>query len=68
MARSKKQSRALAIKLSQERRAGKLVPPPPKGRYSEQTRQRAMHDLEVGREHLREQKKRRTKRSASGRR
>jgi hypothetical protein len=44
-----KQSRALAIKLSRERREGKQVPAPPKGRYSEKTRKRAKHDLEVGR-------------------
>jgi hypothetical protein len=58
-----KQAQALAIKLSRERRAGKKIPPPPKGRYSEETRERAMHDLEVGRRH----RKRRVKRSkASG--
>jgi hypothetical protein len=44
-----KQSRALAIKLSRERREGKHVPMPPKGRYSDKTRKRAKHDLEVGR-------------------
>lgn len=46
-----KQAQALAIKLSRERRAGtRLVPAPPKGRYSEQTRRRALKDLAVGRE------------------
>jgi hypothetical protein len=54
-----KQSQALAIKLSRERRAGKAVPPPPKGRYSEATRKRAEHDLEVGRR----RRKRRSKRT-----
>ena len=44
-----KQAQALAIKLSRERRAGKYVPPPPKGRYSERTRLRAIRDLQVGR-------------------
>lgn len=68
MARSKKQARALAIKLSRERRAGKLVPAPPEGRVSDQTRKRALHDLEIGREHLRALRKRRKKRSSSARR
>jgi hypothetical protein len=49
MAKSK-QAQALAIKLSRERRAGKEVPPPPKGQYSEQTRKRALRDLEAGRQ------------------
>ena len=49
MAKSK-QAQALAIKLSRERRAGENIPPPPRGRYSEQTRQKAIRDLEVGRE------------------
>jgi hypothetical protein len=53
-----KQARALAIALSRERRAGKSVPPPPKGRYSEKTRQRAKHDLEVGRAKKRRSRKR----------
>lgn len=44
-----KQAQALAIKLSRERRSGKYIAPPPKGRYSEEARQRAIHDLEVGR-------------------
>lgn len=45
-----KQAQALAIKLSRERRAGKYVPPPPKGQYSERARQRAVRDLQVGRQ------------------
>jgi hypothetical protein len=44
-----RQARALAIKLSRQRRAGEEIPPPPRGRFSEGTRQRAMRDLEVGR-------------------
>ena len=55
MAGSKKQAQALAIKLSRERRAGKKVPPPPKGRYTEKSRQRALRDLKVG-----QRRKRRT--------
>jgi hypothetical protein len=54
MARGK-QAQALAIKLSRERREGKLVPPPPKGRYPESTRRRALRDLEVGRRRVRRQ-------------
>ena len=50
MAESKKQSQALAIKLSRERRSGKEVPVPPRGRYSEKTRRRALRDLEAGRQ------------------
>jgi hypothetical protein len=49
MTKSKKQAQGLAIKLSKERRAGKLVPPPPKGRYSEKSRQKAIRDLPAGR-------------------
>ncbi len=49
MAKSKKQAQALAIKLSRERRAGKRVPAPPKGRSSKETRRRAQRDLEIGR-------------------
>ena len=46
-----KQPQALAIKLSRERRAGtRLVPAPAKGRYSEQTRKRALKDLAAGRQ------------------
>jgi hypothetical protein len=48
MAKSK-QAQALAIKLSRERRSGKEVPAPPKGQYSERTRQRAIRDLQTGR-------------------
>jgi hypothetical protein len=44
-----RQSRALAIKLSRDRRSGKAVPPPPKGKYSERTRQRALKDIADGR-------------------
>ena len=50
-----KQAQALAIKLSRERRTGKEVPPPPKGRYSERTRKQAVRDLQVGRERRRQQ-------------
>jgi len=50
MATTKKQPQALAIKLSRERRAGKEIPPPPKGKYSEKTRQKALRDLTVGRQ------------------
>lgn len=35
MAKTRKQAQALAIKLSRERRSGKKIPAPPKGRYSE---------------------------------
>lgn len=56
-----KQAQALAIKLSRERRAGKEVPPPPKGRYSEKTRKKAMRDLAIGRQ-------RKKRRSATKRR
>jgi hypothetical protein len=51
MAKGSKQAQALAIKLSRERRAGKKVPAPPKGRYREETRRRALRDLKVGRRH-----------------
>jgi hypothetical protein len=47
---SKKQAQALAIKLSRQRRAGRNIPPPPKGRYSATARQKALRDLEVGRQ------------------
>jgi hypothetical protein len=60
MAGTKKQAQALAIKLSRERRAGKKVPPPPKGRYSNKSRQKALRDLKVGRQR-RAAKKGRTK-------
>jgi hypothetical protein len=45
-ARSTKQ--AIAIGLSKARRAGVKLPPPEKGEASEETRQRAKRDLEVG--------------------
>jgi hypothetical protein len=63
MAKPKKQAQALAIKLSRERRSGKEIPPPPKGQYSEGTRQKAIRDLKIGRQHLKRTaaKKRRTK-------
>lgn len=48
MAKTNKQAQALAIKLSRERRAGKKVPAPPKGRYSEASRRKARRDLDVG--------------------
>lgn len=51
MAKSTKQSQALAIKLSRERRSGKAIAPPPKGRASEATRQKAFRDIAVGRQH-----------------
>lgn len=61
MAKSKKQAQALGIKLSRERRSGKEIPPPSKSRYSEKTRQKALRDLEVGRQRKRAPaKKRRT--------
>jgi hypothetical protein len=53
MTASKKQSQALGIKLSRERRAGKEIPPPPRGRYSEKTRKKAIRDLQVGRQRKR---------------
>ena len=65
MATSSKQARALGIKLSRERRAGKEIPPPPKGRYSEKTRQKAIRDLEVGRERKKKQKKKKKSSAAS---
>jgi hypothetical protein len=45
-ARSTKQ--AIAIGLSEARRAGVKLPPPKKGTASEETRRKAQHDLEVG--------------------
>lgn len=45
-ARSAKQ--AIAIGLSQARRAGVPLPPPEKGKASEATRRKAMRDLERG--------------------
>ena len=56
-----KQAQALAIKLSRERRAGKQVPAPPKGRYSEGTRRRAQRDVEVGRKRSSARKKTKAK-------
>jgi hypothetical protein len=50
MAARKKKGQALAIKLSRERRAGKKIPPPPKGQYSDRTRNRAIRDNEIGQE------------------
>jgi hypothetical protein len=61
MSKTKKQGQALAIKLSRERRAGKQIPPPPKGEYSEETRKRAIHDLEAGSKKRRAAKKRTAK-------
>jgi len=65
MRKPKKQAQALAIKLSRERRSGKAIPPPPKGRYSEKTRQKAIRDIDVGRQRLKRRaakKRRPTKR------
>jgi len=45
-ARSAKQ--AIAIGLSKARRAGVKLPPPKKGTVSEETRDKAQHDLEAG--------------------
>jgi hypothetical protein len=63
MAKAKKQAQALAIKLSRERRSGKKIAPPPKGRYSEKSRQKALRDLAVGRQRKKRRiaKKRSTK-------
>jgi hypothetical protein len=52
MTKPKKQAQALAIKLSRERRSGKKIPPPPKGQYSEKTRQKAIRDLKIGRQRV----------------
>src|SRR5438034_275762 len=41
---------AIAIGLSKARRAGVEVPPPRRGQTSEETRQKAERDLEVGEE------------------
>jgi hypothetical protein len=46
---AKKQAQAIAIKLSKQRRSGKTVPPPPKGKYPERTRKKAIRDNQVGR-------------------
>ena len=47
-ARSTKQ--AIAIGLSKARRAGVELPPPKKGSVSDETREKAKHDLEKGQE------------------
>jgi hypothetical protein len=47
-ARSTKQ--AIAIGLSEARRAGVNLPPPKKGKYGDDVREKAEHDLEKGRE------------------
>lgn len=46
-ARSTKQ--AIAIGLSEARRAGVELPAPKKGRYGDEVREKAQHDLEAGR-------------------
>lgn len=48
-ARSTKQ--AIAIGLSEARRAGVKLPPPEKGEYSDDVREKAEQDLEKGQEH-----------------
>ena len=48
-ARSAKQ--AIAIGLAKARRAGVKLPPPKKGRVSEETRESAKQDARAGREH-----------------
>ena len=45
-ARSTKQ--AIAIGLSKARRAGVDLPPPKKGKYSDETREQAIRELEIG--------------------
>jgi len=47
-ARSTKQ--AIAIGLSEARRAGVQLPPPKKGQYSDEVREKAKHDLEKGKQ------------------
>ena len=47
-ARSTKQ--AIAIGLSEARRAGVDLPPPKKGKYSDEVREKAKHDREKGQE------------------
>jgi hypothetical protein len=59
-----KKSQALAIRISRERRAGKNIPPPPRGRYGEGTRKKAEQDLEAGRGGKRGRKKARKSASA----
>jgi hypothetical protein len=41
---------AIAIGLSEARRAGVNLPPPKKGKYGDEVREKAEHDLEKGRE------------------
>lgn len=41
---------AIAIGLSEARRAGVDLPPPKKGKYSEETRKQAKRELEVGKD------------------
>jgi hypothetical protein len=65
MAKTKKQAQALAIKLSRERRSGKEIPPPTKGRYSKKARQKAIRDIEAGR---RRQKRRAVKKQSAKKR
>jgi hypothetical protein len=48
-ARSAKQ--AIAIGLSEARRAGVDLPPPKKGKYSEEVREQAKRELKHGKEH-----------------
>lgn len=43
------QKQAVAIGLSEARRAGVKLPPPKKGQASEETRRKAQRDLEKGR-------------------
>lgn len=47
-ARSTKQ--AIAIGLSEARRAGVKLPPPKKGKYGDEVREKAQHDLEAGKD------------------
>jgi Family of unknown function (DUF6496) len=42
-------AQVIAIGLSKARRAGVKLPPPPKGKTSEEAREQAKHDLERGR-------------------
>ena len=48
-ARSTKQ--AIAIGLSEARRAGVKLPPPKKGKYADDVREQAIHELKEGQEH-----------------
>lgn len=47
--RAKSPKQAIAIGLSEARRAGVKVPPPKKGQASEATRRKAKRDVKVGR-------------------